>query len=271
MKTFYIYLTALFAVPALLLAQDIEEVTVSSAFLDGDVSNINNPIHVIQYSDFSKKGVSTLAESIDTLLGVSNQDYGASVGQPIIRGMSGNRVKVLNNGLVVRDVAFMGADHPIEVDIGGIQQIEIVKGPSSILYSNGAIGGIVNIVDNTIAKEDVLANVFNVGFESQSVNDGDNFNINYSGAVEGFNLFFSHSSKNLDNFDIPDEAVNHEPGETHEEFSYLPNSDSKLAATRLGISKTGDWGYYGISSVIIDQLQWSSFSRRRRRSNKRRT
>ena len=259
MKTFYIYLTALFAVPALLLAQDIEEVTVSSAFLDGDVSSINNPIHVIQYSDFSKKGVSTLAESIDTLLGVSNQDYGASVGQPIIRGMSGNRVKVLNNGLVVRDVAFMGADHPIEVDIGGIQQIEIVKGPSSILYSNGAIGGIVNIVDNTIAKEDVLANVFNVGFESQSVNDGDNFNINYSGAVEDFNLFFSHSSKNLDNFDIPDEAVIHEPGETHEEFSYLPNSDSKLAATRLGISKTGDWGYYGISSVIIDQLNGVPF------------
>ena len=259
MKTFYFYLTALFAVPALLLAQDIEEITVSSAFLDGDVSSINNPIHVIHYSDFSRKGVSTLAESIDTLLGISNQDYGASVGQPIIRGLSGNRVKVLNNGLVVRDVAFMGADHPIEVDIGGIQQIEIVKGPSSILYSNGAIGGIVNIVDNTISKEDVLENVFNLGFESQSVNDGDNYNIDYSGAVEGFNLFFSHSSKNLDNFDIPDEAVIHEPGEIHEEFSYLPNSDSKLAATRLGISKTGDWGYYGISSVIIDQLNGVPF------------
>ena len=260
MKTFYIYLTAFFAVPTLLLAQDIEELTVSSAFLDGDASSINNPIHVIQYSDFSKKGVSTLAESIDTLLGVSNQDYGASVGQPIIRGMSGNRVKVLNNGLVVRDVAFMGADHPIEVDIGGIQQIEIVKGPSSILYSNGAIGGIVNIVDSTISKEDVLENVFNVGFESQSVNDGDNFNINYSGSVDGFNLFFSHSHKNLDNFDIPDEAVIHEEEEEgHEESSFLANSDSKMAATRLGISKTGDWGYYGISSVIIDQFNGVPF------------
>ena len=260
MKTFYIYLTAFLAVPTLMLAQDIEELTVSSAFLDGDASSINNPIHVIQYSDFSKKGVSTLAESIDTLLGVTNQDYGASVGQPIIRGMSGNRVKVLNNGLVVRDVAFMGADHPIEVDIGGIQQIEIVKGPSSILYSNGAIGGIVNIVDSTISKEDVLENVFNVGFESQSVNDGDNFNINYSGSVDGFNLFFSHSHKNLDNFDIPDEAVIHEEEEEgHEESSFLANSDSKMAATRLGISKTGDWGYYGISSVIIDQFNGVPF------------
>ena len=105
----------------------------------------------------------------------------------------------------------------------------------------------------------MLENVFNLGFESQSVNDGDNYNIDYSGSVEGLNLFFSHSSKNLDNFDIPDEAVIHEPGEIHEEFSYLPNSDSKMAATRLGISKTGDWGYYGISSVIIDQLNGVPF------------
>ena len=198
-------------------------------------------------------------QSLDNLLGVSNQDYGASVGRPVIRGMSDNRVKILNNGLVVRDVAFMGADHPIEVDIGGIQQIEIVKGPSSILYSNGAIGGIINIVDNTIAKTDILENVFYFGFESQSVNDGDNFNLNYSGKANDLNFYFSHSDTNLDNFDIPDEAVIHEPGETHEEKSFLENSDSKMAATRIGISKTGDWGYYGISSVIIDQINGVPF------------
>ena len=261
MKYFYIFFAALFAASGLLIAQeDIEELTVTSAFLDSDASSINNPIHVIQYSDFSKKGVSTLAESIDSLLGVSNQDYGASVGQPIIRGMSGNRVKVLNNGLVVRDVAFMGADHPIDVDIGGVEQIEIIKGPSSILYSNGAIGGIVNIVDNTISKKDFLENVINIGFESQSVNDGDNFNFNYSGNVEGINLFFSHTHKNLDNFDIPDEAVIHDDDDDdHDESSFLANSDSKMSATRFGISKTGDWGYYGISALNIDQFNGVPF------------
>ena len=242
-----------------LKANTIEEVVVMSSIISKSASEIADPIHIVSGDDISTEATQSLGETVDDLLGVSTADYGSAVGQPIIRGMSGNRVKVLNNGLVVRDVAFMGADHPIEVDIGGIQQIEIVKGPSSILYSNGAIGGIVNIVDNTIAKEDVLENVFNLGFESQSVNDGDNFNIDYSGSIEGLNLFFSHSSKNLDNFDIPDEAVIHEPGETHDEFSYLPNSDSKLAATRLGISKTGDWGYYGISSVIIDQLNGVPF------------
>jgi len=260
MKSIYIYLAALLVATNFLFAQeDLEEIVVTSSFLDADASSINNPIHVIQYTDFSKKGVSSLMESLDNLLGVSNQDYGASVGRPVIRGMSDNRVKILNNGLVVRDVAFMGADHPIEVDIGGIQQIEIVKGPSSILYSNGAIGGIINIVDNTIAKKDILENVFNFGFESQSVNDGDNFNLNYSGRANDLNFYFSHSDKNLDNFDIPDEAVIHAPGETHEEKSFLENSDSKMAATRIGISKTGDWGYYGISSVIIDQINGVPF------------
>ena len=260
MKIIYIYLAALLVATNFLFAQeDLEEIVVTSSFLDADVSSINNPIHVIQYTDFSKKGVSSLMESLDNLLGVSNQDYGASVGRPVIRGMSGSRVKILNNGLVVRDVAFMGADHPIEVDIGGIQQIEIVKGPASILYSNGAIGGIINLVDNTIAKKDILENVFNFGFESQSVNDGDNFNLNYSGRANDLNFYFSHSDKNLDNFDIPDEAVIHEPGETHEEKSFLENSDSKMAATRIGISKTGDWGYYGISSVIIDQINGVPF------------
>ena len=260
MKTIYIYLAALLVATNFLFAQeDLEEIVVTSSFLDADASSINNPIHVIQYTDFSKKGVSSLMESLDNLLGVSNQDYGASVGRPVIRGMSDNRVKILNNGLVVRDVAFMGADHPIEVDIGGIQQIEIVKGPASILYSNGAIGGIINLVDNTIAKKDILENVFNFGFESQSVNDGDNFNLNYSGRANDLNFYFSHSDKNLDNFDIPDEAVIHEPGETHEEKSFLENSDSKMAATRIGISKTGDWGYYGISSVIIDQINGVPF------------
>ena len=260
MKFIYLFFTALLAVSNLLLAQeDTEELIVTSAFIKGDVSSINNPIHVVDDTEVSKRGISNLGESIDSLLGVSNQDFGASVGQPIIRGMSGNRVKVLSNGLVVRDVAYMGADHPIDIDLNAIEQIEIVKGPSSILYSNGAIGGIVNVVDKTIAKEDVLETSINVGFESQSVNDGDNYNINLSGNVSGLNIFLSHLDKNLDNFDIPDEAVIHEPGHTEDEKSFLPNSDSKLAASRAGLSKTGDWGYYGISFVNSDQLNGVPF------------
>ena len=59
----------------------------------------------------------------------------------------------MNNGKTLRDVANVGDDHMNEVDLNGIQQIEIVRGPSSLLYSSGTVGGIVNIIDNTIARE----------------------------------------------------------------------------------------------------------------------
>ena len=61
------------------------------------------------------RGIQSLGEHVDALLGVSNADFGAAVGQPIIRGMSGNRVKVLNNGTVVRDVSALGPDHAVDV------------------------------------------------------------------------------------------------------------------------------------------------------------
>ena len=67
-------------------------------------------------------------------------DYGAAVGQPIIRGMSGSRVKILDNGIVNRDVSGLGADHFNDIDLSNAQQIEVVRGPSSLLYTNGAIG-----------------------------------------------------------------------------------------------------------------------------------
>ena len=56
------------------------------------------------------------------------------------------------NGKVVRDISSLGPDHSNEIDLGHLQQIEIVRGPSSLLYANGAAGGIINIVDNTITS-----------------------------------------------------------------------------------------------------------------------
>ena len=82
---------------------------------------------------------------MDTLLGVSSQDYGAAVGQPVIRGMTGVRVRILNNGFVVQDVSAMGGDHLNEVDLNEVSQIEVVRGPSSLLYAKGTVGGVINL------------------------------------------------------------------------------------------------------------------------------
>ena len=234
-------------------AQDIEDVVVTSSIL-GTKSQIENPIHVIDEETLNKSGSHTIGESIDNLLGVSNTDFGSIVGQPVIRGLSGARVKVLENGLVNRDVSGIGADHPIDIDLNNIQQVEIVRGPSSLLFSNGALGGIVNVVDNTITQEDFSEQEIKLGFEHNSVNDGDVHNISFSDNIEGFNMSLAYKHQNFNNFEIPDEAVIHEPGHTEEEKDHLEDSDAKIAAYKTGVSIVEDWGYFGVSFKNIENV-----------------
>ena len=127
----------------------LEEVVVTASFTGIKSSNAV-PVHVLTGDDVDNAGVQSLGEHIDSLLGVSTADFGAAVGHPIIRGMGGTRVKVLNNGTVVRDVSGLGVDHPVDANLSHLQQIEIVRGPSALMYSNGSVGGIINIVDNSI-------------------------------------------------------------------------------------------------------------------------
>ena len=235
-------------------AQDIEDVVVTSSIL-GTKSQIENPIHVIDEETLNKSGSHSIGESIDNLLGVSNTDFGSIVGQPVIRGLSGARVKVLENGLVNRDVSGIGADHPIDIDLNNIQQVEIVRGPSSLLYSNGALGGIVNVVDNTINQEDFSEQEIKLGFEHNSVSDGDVHNISFSDNIEGFNVSLAYKHQNFNNFEIPDEAVIHEEeGHEEEEKDYLENSDAKIAAYKTGVSIVEDWGYFGVSFKNIENV-----------------
>lgn len=240
-----------------LLAEVMDEVVVTSSLLDS--SELNNPLYVIDGDEITDAATTSLGEAVDSYLGISIADYGSAVGQPIIRGMSGPRVKILKNGMVNRDVSQLGVDHLNDLDLNDIKQIEIVKGPSSLLYANGTIGGIINIVDDCIAEIDFAGSEFAAGYETQSVNDGTSQNFNFKDNVGGFNVNFGYSKIELGNYDIPDGAImhdedEHEGEEEHEEenLGYVNNSDYLTEATKFGISKTGDWGYLGLS---IDNLE----------------
>ena len=241
-----------------LTAQDTEEVIVTSSFIDQNLSEISNPLHVVSGEDIRTSASESLGESLDDLLGISSTDYGSAVGQPIIRGMSGARVKILENGMVNRDVSGLGADHLNDLDLTNTQQIEIVRGPSSLLYANGSIGGIINVVDNSISKKDFEESKLLLGSESQSVNEGQSQNISFEDNLGGINLTLSYKDSDFGNFDIPNGAIIHdeeeheehgdEEHEEHEEnLTFLENSDYESEAASIGISKVGDWGYFGIS------------------------
>ena len=240
-------------------AENVEEVEVTASILNP--SRIINPLYVIDGSEIEDDATTSLGEAVDSYLGVSIADYGAAVGQPIIRGMSGPRVKILKNGMVNRDVSGLGVDHLNDIDLNDIQQVEIVKGPSSLLYANGTIGGIINVVDNCIIEENLDKQEFIAGLETQSVNDGDVQHLNYKNNIAGFNVNFGYKKSEFGNFDVPDGAVmhdeDHEDHEGHdeheeEELSYIENSDLEIESTKFGISRAGDWGYFGVS---VDNLE----------------
>ena len=238
--------------PAMDSAKNVDEVVVTSSILNP--SRILNPLYVIDGDEIEDNATTSLGEAVDGYLGVSIADYGAAVGQPIIRGMSGPRVKVLKNGLVNRDVSGLGADHLNDIDLNDLQQVEIIKGPSSLLYANGTSGGIINVVDNCIASEDFTTQEFIAGLETQSVNDGDSQFFNYKDNLNGFNVNVGYKKSEFGNFDIPNDAImhdedheGHDEHEGEEELSYLENSDLEIESTKFGISRAGEWGYVGIS------------------------
>ena len=238
-------------------AENVEEVEVTASILNP--SRIINPLYVIDGSEIEDDATTSLGEAVDSYLGVSIADYGAAVGQPIIRGMSGPRVKILKNGMVNRDVSGLGVDHLNDIDLNDIEQIEIVKGPSSLLYANGTIGGIINVVDNCIAEGNYDKQEFIAGLETQSVNDGDVQHLNYKNNIAGFNVNFGYKKSEFGNFDVPDGAVmhdedheGHDEHEEEEELSYIENSDLEIESTKFGISRAGAWGYFGVS---VDNLE----------------
>ncbi|MDA8890391.1 TonB-dependent receptor [Gammaproteobacteria bacterium] len=253
----FIVMTASSMFSLSILAQDAEEIVVTSALIDS--TEITNPLYVINGDEIVNDATTSLGDAIDGYLGISMADYGSAVGQPIIRGMSGPRVKILKNGMVNRDVSGLGADHLNDVDLNDIQQIEIVKGPSSLLYANGTIGGIINVVDDCIAAMNFEIPEVKIGYETQSVNDGSSEFVNLKRNINGFNVNFGYKNSEFGNYDIPNGAILHEEehedehGDEHEEdLGYVNNSDYAVEATKFGISKVGDWGYVGLS---VDSLK----------------
>ena len=237
-------------------AQD-EEVIVTSSLGGTTLAEIDSPIFVIPGDEVDLGATASLGENLNYLLGVNSTDFGPGVGQPVIRGMAGTRVKILSNGKLVRDVSGLGTDHLNDIDLNNVKQIEIVRGPSSLLYSNGAMGGIVNIVDETITSEDFDGNSFRAGLERQTVNQGFSGNFSYKGNVGDANIAYAVKNVNFEDLDVPNGSIIHEGSPENKET--LANSDFATTQHKFGTSFVRDWGYIGFSLGKIENTYGVAF------------
>jgi iron complex outermembrane receptor protein len=130
--------------------EELESYTVTARPLGGSSQHIAQPVQIINGEELSRREAGSLGETLDGLPGISSADFGQTVSRPVIRGLGGLRVRLLESGIAAMDLSDTSADHAVSIEPAGARQIEILKGPSTLLYGSGAIGGVVNVVDNRI-------------------------------------------------------------------------------------------------------------------------
>ena len=129
----------------------LDDVTITARALER--SNLMVPAQQLSGSALTQRQGSTLGETLDNLPGMANSSFGPNVGRPTIRGMDGDRIRILQNSGSNMDVSGLSNDHAVPIDPLTTERIEVLRGPATLLYGGSAIGGVVNVIDNRIARE----------------------------------------------------------------------------------------------------------------------
>jgi len=143
-------MTAQAAAPAHSPVQTLPTIQVSAHPLNRSADDLINPSNIIEPTRLFQQNSSTLAEALDGQVGVRADTFGAGSARPVIRGQTAPRVKVLSDSAAVLDAAEVSPDHNIPIEPMLAERVEILRGPATLLYGGGAIGGVVNVLDRKI-------------------------------------------------------------------------------------------------------------------------
>lgn len=132
--------------------KDLDAVVVTANPLRSTAEELSKPTEILSGEQLDAAKSNTLGETLNKLPGVQGATFGAGVSRPVIRGMDGPRVSILSSGMGTADVSSVSQDHGVAIEPFLADQIEVLKGPATLLYGNGAIGGAVNLVDGRIAE-----------------------------------------------------------------------------------------------------------------------
>lgn len=145
----------------------MDEVIVSTAFNKIQSQNVMKVEHST-IKELQQKGTSTLIEGLTTIPGVSQVSTGTSIGKPVIRGLSGNRVLVYSQGVRIENQQF-GDEHGLGLNDAGIESVEVIKGPASLLYGSDALGGVLYLNPEKFANAGTFKTNFSQKFFSNTL------------------------------------------------------------------------------------------------------
>ena len=184
--------------------------------------------------------------------GLRSTSFAPGASRPVIRGLSGPRVQVLTNGIGMIDASSISPDHAVATDPAEASRIEIVRGPSTLIYGGSAIGGVVNIIDERVPTQMPEGGVDGViSTQASSVDNGRSVfgRLTVGGGPFAFNI--DGVKRSSDDYDIPSPAISRrladEEGIARGPGGTQPNSYSELNAWGVGGSWIHDKGFLGAS------------------------
>jgi len=129
------------------------------------------PVTVLTGEELRSAARATLGDTLAGQPGINNASFGPAVGQTVIRGQQGRRVMNLSNGVPNADASGNSADHAQTVEPILAEAVEVLRGPSTLLYGGGAIGGVVNVIDRRIASTVPEAPAFSIETRHDTASD----------------------------------------------------------------------------------------------------
>jgi iron complex outermembrane receptor protein len=214
------------------------------------------PVTVLSDEELRMKTGHSIGETLKNELGITSQSFGPGVGTPVIRGQAGPRVRVLNNGIGANDMSAISPDHATSVEPLLAERIEVLRGPATLLYGSGAIGGVVNVIDNRIPDkrpDKPIGGALEQRFDSTSNETSTAMKVDGGQGHIAYHLdgFYRHR----DDLDIGGRAIDiakvaiTDPGLdiVDNPEGFLQNTGAEAISGSAGLSWIDDFGFAGAS------------------------
>ncbi len=218
----------------------IEQVDVVGLPIHASVIESAMPVAVLSGDALRQQQAATLGDSLERLPGVTTSFHGNVASTPVIRGLSGPRVLITQNSLDVSDVSRVGPDHAVASEVSTSQQVEVMRGPATLFYGSGAIGGVVNVVDQRVPTDPETRGEFLLSRDT--VNDQNLASFNATAGTPDFAFYADGFLREADEYETP------VSGE-----SLIANSDEKSSGFTFGTSYLLDSGFVGVAVETLDR------------------
>lgn len=181
-------------------AFQMDEVIVATAFNKLQSQNVMKVEHE-SIKELQQKGTATLIEGLATIPGISQVSTGTSIGKPVIRGLSGNRVLVYSQGVRLENQQF-GDEHGLGLNDAGVESVEVIKGPASLLYGSDALGGVLYFNPEKFAKTNTFQGDFSQKLFSNTL--GSNSSLGLKTSTENWKFLVRGSHNVHSDYKISD-------------------------------------------------------------------